>query len=274
MIRYLKIFVVITLVFVAAASAKPPVTAVIGALEMEVLLLKQELENAVEEEILGLIFTTGDISGRDVVLVRSGIGKVNAAMTVTILIYHFQPSEVIFTGVSGGLNPDLYPGDIVIGEKSFQHDYGMWSDEGIRIEPTTRPDNWKDNPLMFLSDRRLIEIAREAAENMKLEPIDYSGRSRNPVILTGIVATGDVFVTSSEKKHAIRKDFKADAVEMEGAAVAQICSQTATPFLLIRSLSDRADENTSVDFKKFSSIAAANSARLVIEILKLLPKKE
>ena len=249
------------------------VTGIIGALDMEVALLEKLAENAAEMNIMGLRFVTGTLSGRNIVLVRSGVGKVNAAMTATLLIEHFDPDEVIFTGVAGGINPELKPGDIVIAEKTAQHDFGDYILDGIQNKGARNPVDLTRNPVFFPADSVLLRLAEMSAEDVLFERIDTGTTVRTPCVVTGTVVTGDIFIASKSKKKELRERLNADAVEMEGGAVAQICWQFDIPCLVIRSLSDSADENAESDFDVFVNTAAGNSARLVAEIVSRLTSK-
>ena len=253
-----------------AEEAGPPVTGILGAFGMEMDLVAEEIVNPERHTHLGMAFVTGTLAGRTVALSLTGVGKVNAAMTATLLIDHFHPSEVIFTGIAGGLNPDLLPGDIVIGAKTAQHDYGTWTADGIVIRAARNPVDGVRNPVYFRGDERLLRLARQAADQTELKSIQTLKGEHAPKILQGTIITGDIFVASTPKKEELRDLLQADAVEMEGAAVAQVCYQHGVPCLVVRSLSDTADENAVIDSQRFQRIAAANSAKLVMAIAGLL----
>ncbi len=246
------------------------ITAILGAFENEVILLEDRLTDANDRMIEGIRFSSGTLNGQRVVIVWTGIGKVNAAMTTTLLIEHFEPSRVVFTGIAGSANPQLRPGDIVIAEKTAHHDMGvLWPDGLYRRGVKNRLTGWK-NPVFFPADERLLHLTQRAAKQLKLASLEMSAAERVPRIVTGIVVTGDVFVASSEKCAELRENLGADAVEMEGAAVAQICHQRQIPHIVIRSISDKADESAVQDKQMFYIIAAKNSANLVAELLTLL----
>ena len=204
-------------------------------------------------------------------LAETGVGKVNAAVTTTLLIEHFRPEEVIFTGIAGGVDPKLNPGDIVIGVKTAHHDYVFVKPDGVDTMPT-RNHAGDHNPLFIPSDERLCRLAREAAEDLELDKILTHDGERRPEIVTGVIVTGDAFISSDAVKEELRYRLDADAVEMEGAAVAQVCRQNKIPFLVLRSLSDKADRNATEDIQKFYKTAAKNSACLVMKILELLAR--
>jgi adenosylhomocysteine nucleosidase len=210
------------------------------------------------------------MSDRDVVVAFTGVGKVNAAMTTTLLLEHFDPCEVIFTGIAGAVDPNLSPGDIVIAEKTAYHDMGTVWPEGFFPKGIKNPlDGWH-NPVFFDADKRLFALAQAAAKKVDLAPVNTGEGERKPNISPGIIVTGDVFVASETKCAELRKTFQADAVEMEGAAVAQICYQRHVPCLVIRSISDNADAGARADSMMFHMMAAKNSASLVSDIVSLL----
>uniref|UniRef100_UPI003B3BCA08 5'-methylthioadenosine/S-adenosylhomocysteine nucleosidase n=1 Tax=Spirosoma sp. TaxID=1899569 RepID=UPI003B3BCA08 len=195
------------------------------------------------------------------------------AMTTALMLDHFRPKRVLFTGIAGGTNPDLQPGDIVIAGRTAHHDYGSITDKNMPTRQTRNAITKEFNPVYFPADSTLLNVAMNVVKTVKLEgiPLASGGLSDRPVkVITGTVVTGDVFVASPEKVKSLRADFKADATEMEGAAVAQVCYQIQVPHLIIRSLSDRADAEAHIAYDKFYPTAARNSANVVIAIVKAL----
>ena len=255
------------------AHDKSACTAIIGAFDEEIRLLRKRMEDTGTHTVLGITFTTGILNGRSVVLAETGVGKVNAAMTTTLLLDHFKPEEVIFTGIAGGLNPDLLPGDVIIAEKVAQHDLGEFTTNGFVAKGFRNPVDGKRNPVFFPSDSTLVKLSQQAATNAEFAPVKTIKGERQPKSITGIIVTGDIFVASDKKKKELRKRFSADAVEMEGAAVAQICYQQGVPLVVVRSLSDTADRNAQAEVKMFYRTAARNSAELVFRLVGLLSKE-
>jgi len=254
--------------FVEANSG--PITAILGAFDEEIVTLDEQLTDRRDLEIEGIRFVTGELKARRVVLACTGIGKVNAAMTTTLLIEHFRPDEVIFTGIAGGINPELFPGDVVIAEKTAQHDLGTLTPSGLENKAVRNPVDGMRNPVFFLADERLLKLAELAAKHVKLEAIETGAGKRPPKVVKGVVVTGDVFAASAVKCSELRNRLGADAVEMEGAAVAQICYQQQTPCLVIRGISDKANDESLEDVHMFYRMAAENSASLVAKIAELL----
>ncbi len=254
-----------------AQQPKKPLTALLGAFGAEVALVKQSLTNPKSMSLNGIEFTTGRIGNQEVVVAETGIGKVNAAMTTALLLNHFQPQRVIFTGIAGGTNPDLQPGDIVIAGQIAYHDFNSMN---MMAQPTARtlnPLTKTLNPAFFPADSALLKRATQAVNGVQFEgiPLASGQLSTRPVrVMVGTIVTGDQFVSSATKVAQLRADFKADATEMEGAAVAQVCYQLKTPLLVIRSLSDRADAEAAVAIRAFYPTAARNSAKLVLALVR------
>lgn len=271
-----KMLVVFFLIFACAGpgfaqpAKKAPgaVVAILGAFDEEVRLLQASVQGKKETTIGGIRFVSGTLNGRPVVVAETGIGKVNAAMTTTLALVQFRPAAVIFTGIAGGVNPALNPGDLVIAQSTAHHDYETVTFDRQPSRQTRNAATRQLNPAFFPADSALLRHAEAAAARVQLEPPQPGGA--RPRITTGIVVTGDQFISSAAKVAQLRTGFNADATEMEGAAVAQVCYQQGVPCLVIRSLSDRADENASNDMLNFYKTAARNSATLVMAILEKL----
>jgi len=252
---------------VISESGSGSITGILGAFQREVTMLEGQLINAEDREIEGMRFVSGTLEGKRVVIAWTGIGKVNAAMTATLLIERFRPDEIIFTGIAGGINPQLAPGDIVIAQQTAHHDMGiMWPDE-FQYRGVVNPlDGWR-NPVFLPANERLLELAEKAAKQVTLKTVGTREKQRVLKVVKGVIVTGDVFVASTEKCNELRQELGADAVEMEGAAVAQICYQRRIPHLVVRSISDKGDEKAREDSMMFQEMAARNSAILIAEIV-------
>lgn len=224
--------------------------AIIGAMEEEVTLLRDNIQDRKVEVIAGCEFTSGKMNGADVILLRSGIGKVNAAMSTTILLEKFKPNYCINTGSAGGYNPDLNVGDVVISSEVRHHDVDVTA---FGYEYGQVPQL----PPAFEADVKLVEIAENAAK--KITDIQ---------VVKGLIATGDSFMNDPKKVEYIQDKFTdLQAVEMEAAAVAQVSHQFGVPFVVIRSLSDIAGKESDVSFEQFLEKAAVNSSTLVMKIV-------
>lgn len=224
--------------------------AVIGAMEQEIEWLKAAMSDVKDVQFGKFTAYEGRLSGKRLVLVLSGIGKVNAAISTAWVIHQFAPECVINTGSAGGLGGGLKVGDVVIGERVAHHD----------VDVTAFGYTWgqvPQQPAVFESNAALIQVADEAAR-----VFDGATVSR------GLIVSGDQFVHSSERIATIRSHFAdVQAVEMEAAAIAQACHQLNTPFVVIRAISDSADEKADISFEEFLKVAAASSAKMVMDIV-------
>lgn len=240
--------------------------------ETEVLVTR--LKDKKSLAICGVPFITGKLDGKEVVLARCGVGKVNAGMTASLLIDHFHPCGILSTGSGGALNDDLVPGDVVYGLKSAQHDCGTVTDKGLEREPTDGIGPRSRNPMFFPADAGLLAAAQKAADTLKLDVVETGQDKHVPKIMGGVLVSGDVFVADKTKNSELHTGLGADVVDMEVAAIAQICWEEHVPFLGIRSVSDNANGETPKNYELFYKLAAQNSARMVEEIITHLDKEE
>lgn len=227
--------------------------AVIGAMEEEVELLRAAISNPKTTVIANSEYTEGTYEGKDVVLLKSGIGKVNAAMSTTILLHEFKPDVVINTGSAGGYDENLEVGAIVISDEVRHHDVDA-TIFGYEIGQVPQM------PPAFKSDANLMQAAELAVQKI--------GEHQ---AATGLITTGDAFMNDPVRVEVVRKQFPTmKAVEMEAAAVAQVCYQFGTPFVVIRALSDIAGKESNVSFDEFLPVAAKHSTQVVLETIKSL----
>lgn len=222
---------------------------IIGAMSEEVQGIKKLMTDIEEEKIGTLTFYTGVMHDKDIVLLETGIGKVNAAIGATLMIEAFDVEEIIFTGVAGGVNEELDLGDVVISRDLIQHDFDT-SAFGDKLGMIPRMDN-----SIFKADDELIELAVNAGKKLK-------GK-----VIVGRVLSGDQFIASPEKIAFLKKEFNGDCTEMEGAAVGHVCQVLDIPFVVIRTMSDKANSDAHTDYATFMRIAADNSVTLVNEML-------
>jgi adenosylhomocysteine nucleosidase len=266
-LKLMKKLLTSLLLLITYTTYSQDVTGILGAFPPELVLLKKKMESPRDTVISNLRFTKGKLNGRDVVVAETGIGKVNAAMITTIMIQQFRPREIIFSGIAGGVNPALSPGDLVIGTQVGYHDFGALSDDGIKYWATKNPFTGKDNPVFFKCDSMLVQKALAVSKNLQLTKLKRSEGMMAPAVKLGIIVTGDVFVSSEIVTKRLVQDLNADATEMEGAAIAQTCYQQNVPFLIIRSLSDKANSKAKADMDAFFEVAAENAATLVMAVV-------
>ncbi|WP_455381914.1 5'-methylthioadenosine/adenosylhomocysteine nucleosidase [Salinispira pacifica] len=238
--------------------------ALLGAFDEEITALVQSLEGAEKREWNQFLFHEGTLEGRRVVVAKSGVGKSLAAMLTQKIIDHYAPESIIFTGLAGAINPDLDIGDTVVGRDCLQHDMDATA-LGFK-----RGEIPYSNFRVFRCDEELARIALEC------EPapvsVETGNSDRKPRVAPGRILTGDTFLAQSMMKGRgyLREELAGDAVEMEGASVGLVASVNGVPFLIIRTISDRADGNARVDFNRFVPWASKNSLRFVLHILRRL----
>ncbi len=237
---------------IAAQSPGPGVIAIM-AVTREIGPIESRIESPRIEQVQGTTFTSGMIHGVPVVAVRSGVGKVNAAIAGTLLIERFSPAAVIFSGTAGAIHPDLRPGDVVIGTAAGHHDFGRFTEAGF-VRGQIRAPSGELDPVFYPADAGLLDAARRAAKKLVA----------TLTIHEGVIVTGDAFVAATAVRADLRKALTASAVEMEGAAVAQVCARTGTAFLVIRSITDLADGSANDNYLKHVASSSQNAADLAV----------
>ena len=223
---------------------------IIGAMEQEVSQVVAAMTNVSVSEIAGMKFNKGKFCNKDVIVVKSGIGKVNAALCTQILISEFKVDKIINVGVAGGIGKEIYPGDVVIGDSLVEHDMDC-SVFGDALGQIPRMDTFD-----FKADKELVELAQKACEK--------AGEFKT---FTGRIVSGDQFIASVDKIHWLEDNFKALSCEMEGASIAHACYVNNVPFVVIRSISDNANNGAHMDFEKFTPIAVKNSTTILKEMI-------
>jgi adenosylhomocysteine nucleosidase len=223
------------------------VIGIIGAMDEEVNKIKECLSDVTINTVASMDFYEGKLYDTDVVIVRSGIGKVNAGICAQILVDKYKVSAIINTGIAGSLNADINIGDIVLSTDAVQHDMDATAfgyDLGIipRMEVSA-----------FKADEQLINLAKSACE----EVLD------NVNVFTGRVVSGDQFISDKSKKDWITENFNGYCTEMEGAAIAQAAYLNNVPFLIIRAISDKADDSAQMDYPTFEAMAISNSVKML-----------
>lgn len=220
---------------------------VIGAMEEEVSLLIGQMKSKKTKVMAGMEFNHGKLWDKEAVVVKSGIGKVNMAICTQILVNCYGVDAVINTGVAGGLYEKLNVGDIVISSDVVQHDVDA-SGFGYKLGEIPRMETSE-----FTADKALIKLAKESCELVNPEIQCFVGR----------VATGDQFISSNEKKQWIIDNFDAYCAEMEGGAMAQTAFLNKVPFVVIRAISDKADNSATVTYEEFEQQAIVHTMKLL-----------
>lgn len=228
---------------------------IIGAMASEVEILKSRLKEGKTSEIAGVVFYQGKLEGKPVVIAQCGIGKVCAAVCAQAMIDRFQVGCVINTGVAGGLHPSLAVGDIVISTDAVQHDFDLTAFGYVKGYMSNGDGK---SPTRYKADPELAALFKAAADEV-LDENKY---------IEGTIASGDIFVDDSALKKELIERFGAAAAEMEGAAIAQAAAANRVPFVVIRSISDLAENEANVSFEEFERKAAEISSSIVLGMLR------
>lgn len=224
---------------------------IIGAMEVEVAILKEKMEDVRIIKKASMDFYEGILAGKKVVVVRSGIGKVNAGICAQILADVFSVDAIINTGIAGSLNKNINIGDIVLSTDVVQHDMDA---TGFGYRKGQIPQM----PVFFFNaDDNLRRLAAEVCKELNPDIQVFEGR----------IASGDQFVCDQDVKNRIVSEFSAYATEMEGAAIGQAAYLNEIPFLVVRAISDKADGSAQMDYSEFEKAAVDHSVRLTLNML-------
>lgn len=225
-----------------------PKIAIMGAMPEEVEPIVAKLDNLNILEYAANKYYEGSYNGQEIVVAYSKIGKVFATLTATILIEKFNCDTLLFSGVAGAISDDLKVGDLIIADGLCQHD--------LDITAFGHPYGYvPEGQVCIPADVKLRQVAKKIAKEKDL------------ILKEGVIATGDQFVANSKRKDWIGDTFKADALEMEGAAVAVVCSSLAVPFFILRAISDAADMDASFSFDEFLESSAKISADFILAMV-------
>lgn len=230
------------------------VIGIIGAMEEEVAALKEKMQISGVLRKASMEFFKGTLQGKPVVVVRSGIGKVNAGLCAQILIDQFDVKRIINTGIAGSLDARIDIGDIVVSTEAVQHDVDA-TQFGYPVGQIPRLETFS-----FLADYDMGMIAKKACE--KVNPDIH--------VFTGRVLTGDQFIASRAVKDYLKSNFDGLCAEMEGGAIAQAAWLNHVPFVIIRAISDKADDSAQMDYPEFEQQAIVHSVRLTEEMVRQL----
>ena len=225
---------------------------IIGAMEIEVNRIKEQMEDVSVTDKAGMSFFEGKWNGNDVVVVRSGIGKVNAAVCAQILVDTFHADALINTGIAGSLKNEINIGDIVLSTDAIQQDMDA---QGFGYAQGVIPQMEVSD---FQADEKLIELAKKCCAEV----------CPDIQVFTGRVVSGDQFISDKKKKEWLSSQFEGLCAEMEGAAIAQAAYLNHVPFLIIRAISDKADDSATMDYPEFEAMAAENSVKLLADIVR------
>lgn len=224
---------------------------IIGAMELEVQALKELMDKAEIQKISGIDFYKGNINGVDTVVAAAGVGKVNAAVCAQTMILKYSPALIINVGVAGGLADTFKIGDIAVADAVVEHD----------MDTSAIGD-----PKGLISGINMVQMPCDAdlAEMME-KAVDTVGKIKAQ---RGIIASGDQFISTHEQRDRIINEFGAIAAEMEGASIGHVCTMNNVRFGVLRAISDGANDDSPMDYPEFAKMAASNSIKIILELLK------
>jgi adenosylhomocysteine nucleosidase len=242
----------------------------------ELAALLGDMSDVERRELAGREVLQGRLYGRSVAVIESGIGKVAAAMVATLLLDSLHCRALLVSGVAGGIDPALNIGDLVVARRLIQHDYGRQQAESFTpFRPGVPPFGPGRRDYAFDLPDGLAQRIGAALKDMRLPPLpaDLVGPERSgksPSIVLGTIVSGDQFINDEAVRQRLQTEFGAHAVEMEGAAVAQVAEAFGVPAIVIRSLSDLAGSESHLDFGKFVTAVAPTAARVVERLIPVL----
>lgn len=231
--------------------------AIIGAMEEEVTLLRDRMQVEGTATHAGITVTRGTFDGVDMVLAQCGIGKVNATICTQMLIDRYAPTRLVFSGVAGGLLPNMRPGDLVVGSHVIQFDLDITAFGH-------RPGALPGRDRMIEADPALVAACTRAYD------AGFDGQKDAPALMAGTIVSGDRFISDPKTLRWLQREFSALATEMEGAAVGYTCQLNNVPFVVVRGLSDTAGDDAPEDFSANLTRVCQNSFQLMEQLVPLL----
>ena len=253
--------------------ADVPTIGLICAIPQELVDLRAALAQDRRTRVGGFDFDQGRLDQRPVVLAEAGIGKVNTATVATLLAARFEASALVFSGVAGGLDPELAIGDVVIAERAIQHDAGVIEEERLHPYQAGHVPFFNPTPrLGYDADPALLARVRARLEGLELPPLSRAagGTGRPPKLVYGTILAGDQFIHCETTRERLHQEFDAQAVAMEGAAMAQVAERMGVRWLEIRALSDLAGKESRFDFAAFVDQVAQSSFAVLRRLLPVL----
>lgn len=255
----LSLFIFLFVIFLSSCNNKKEYIGIISALDNEIDILLDEAKIERQDEIGGIVYNVGTLSNKNVIIAKAGVGKIRSSSAITAMINNYNITKVIFTGIAGGLLDTEKVLDVVIATKLVEHDYGMLDNDGF-VWTKGDPGISKSEGDYYDCDTNLVNLAYDKAK-------DAVGENH---VFKGVIATGDQFIANEEYVNKLRTDFDAYACEMEGASIAVVCTNYNIPFVVIRTLSDKADGLAHETYEQFGDEAAENSSYIVISMLNYL----
>lgn len=278
----MKILAALSLAFLCAAACaraapatpthyKPTDTIVIlGAVPQEITVLREAMGNPPKSELWGIPYYRGTLSGKQVVVAITGIGKTFTGMTTTLFIAEFKPRLVLMTGTGARINVELRTGDIIVATVTHEHDYGSLTRKDMVYRPMNGPVDGNAVENAFSPPAALLAIADKAIASYQGPQVTANGSTYNVKARRGVVSSSDLFGVTQERIDTLRSVFKTDIMEMESAPLGHVCETLGVPYLIVRAGSNVAQEAPNDDYLRLGPIAAREAAKFSLHLLDLL----
>ncbi len=240
-------------------------TLILSAMPSEIRLIQGRMNPGAKAGTLAVFpYRRGVLNGRPVVTAVTGVGVTNAAMVTALFVHEFGPSEVIVSGTGSRVNPRIRTGDTVISTRTIHHAAGSLTSGGMVYRKVRGPLEGQMTHYQYAPDPVLLRLAKSSVRSYEAEPVTANGETYRPTALTGVVTASDLFGVSDEKIADLRAKLDPDIMEMESAAIAQVCVQLGTPHIVFRAGSNRTQSNPGSDYRKLGQTAAHAAARWTV----------
>ena len=255
-------------------SPLAPVTLILSAMPSEIRLIQAQLKKAKSGKLACFPYVTGVLRGRKVITTVTGVGVTNAAMVTALFVHAFRPAEVLVSGTGSRFNPRIRTGDTVISTSTIHHAAGSLTATGMIYRKVRGPLAGQMTHWAYKPDARLLKIARASLAGYLADLVKVEGDTYRPAVLTGVVTASDLFGVSDEKIADMKVKLDPDIMEMESAAIAQVCTQLGVPHIVFRAGSNRTQSNPGTAYRKLGQTAAAAAARWTVYFAGCLAAQE
>ena len=239
-------------------------TLILSAMPSEIRLIQAHIKSPRAGKLACFPYVTGTLRGRAVVTTVTGVGVTNAAMVTALFIEHFHPSEVLVSGTGSRFNPRIRTGDTVISVKTIHHAAGSLTKDGMVYRKVRGPLPGQMTHWAYPPAPHLLKLAKASIKGYAAEAVTANGETYTPTVLTGVVTASDMFGVSDEKIADMRKKLNPDIMEMESAAIGQVCTQLGVPHIVFRAGSNRTQSNPGNDYRLLGQKAAWAAARWTV----------
>jgi 5''-methylthioadenosine/S-adenosylhomocysteine nucleosidase len=253
-------------------SKKSAPILVLSAMPSEIKLIREAIDQPKEGTLAIFPYTTGKIGKQKVITAVTGVGVTNGAMCTALFVEKFKPSAVVVSGTGSRFNPEVSCGDTIISKKTIHHAAGSLTDEGMVYRKVRGPLPKMMTHYAYAPDPELFKLAKAAIKSYEPEEVTVDGETYQPSVYPGIVTASDLFGVNQAKLDDMKKKLNPDLMEMESAAIAQVCDHLGYPHIVFRAGSNRSQPNPGTAYRKYGQTAAASAARWTIHFLKSLPK--